>query len=249
MNNEYGHNFYKDRHQKTVYSVNAILAIVVDALPEIHSAVDFGCGVGTWLSVLREMGVIDIQGFDGHWVEASLLEIPNENFRHVDLEGVINVSRRYDLAISLEVAEHLRPEIAKAFVGSLVSAADFILFSAAIPFQGGKSHVNEQWLDYWVRLFDEKGYVGLDFIRRAIWDDENIPVWYRQNAVMFVNRGRINDISNKKLDICSQFFPVSLVHPESYISQISKMSSVNGSFKLFRRAIKSFIKQRLSTAR
>jgi len=50
----YEHDFYRDRHEKTAYSAKIILSKVVDILPSTHSAVDLGCGVGTWLSVLKD---------------------------------------------------------------------------------------------------------------------------------------------------------------------------------------------------
>src|SRR3972149_650112 len=103
--NDYGHNFYKDRHQKTVYSARTVLSIIIDALPELRSAIDFGCGVGTWLSVLKEKGVREIQGIDGPWVEQDLLEIPRQDFRQVNFEERVDLAKKYDLAITLEVAE------------------------------------------------------------------------------------------------------------------------------------------------
>jgi predicted transcriptional regulator YdeE len=172
--------FYKDRHRRTLYSANKVLEIVIDTLPEIHSAVVFGCGVGTWLSVLKSHGVSELQGLDGPWVKSELLEIPQNSFRQINFEEPIELDKRYDLAITLEVAEHLTDAVADKFVSSLVRASDFILFSAAIPHQGGDGHVNEQWPDYWSNLFAQKGYVALDFIRSKIWDDRKVPIWYRQ---------------------------------------------------------------------
>jgi len=248
MQETYGHDFYKDRHQKTSHSANAILSIVIDVLPEVHSAIDFGCGVGAWLSVLKEKGVDIIQGIDGPWVEKDLLEIPGDNFREVNFEEGVKVDQKYDLAISLEVAEHLRPEAAKGFVASLANASDFVLFSAAIPFQGGRNHINEQWPDYWAALFKDQGYVVLDFIRRAVWDDEMIQPWYRQNTLLFVRDGRVNDLDMQKMDRLVQHSPLSLVHPAIYLSEVSQISSVSGSFRLFRHAIKKVIKEKFSNA-
>ena len=240
MKKYYGHTFYKDRHQKTVYSANTILSIVFDALPKVHSAVDFGCGVGTFLSVLKEKGAEEIQGIDGPWVNKDLLEIPQQNFRQVNLEDKIELDRRYDLAISLEVAEHLRPEVAETFVESLVNASDFILFSAAIPFQGGKDHNNEQWPDYWEALFNERGYDVLDIVRREIWDDKEIPTWYRQNILLFVKQERVKDLRMPGSANNGHHSPVALVHPETY----NQLFSVRGSLKLFRRAIKKWFKKK-----
>ena len=242
MKSLYGHNFYQSRHQKTQYSADTILNHLLAVLPEIRSAADFGCGVGTWLAALKEKGVQDIQGFDGPWVERNLLQIPQENFRHVNLDGHIKPYRRLDLAISLEVAEHLPPEKAGDFVETLVNTADFILFSAAIPYQGGKGHINEQWPNYWASLFNEQGYEAVDVIRRQIWNDSNIPVWYRQNLLLYVKRERLKDLKLAP-DIGNKLsYPQSIVHPETYL----QLMTLKGSFKLFRRALKKWLQQKFS---
>ena len=246
MKEMYGHNFYKDRHQKTVYSARTVLSIVLDSLPPVHSAIDFGCGVGTWLSVLKDKGVSEIKGLDGPWVDQTLLEIPNRDFREVDFEKAISSDKKYDLAMTLEVAEHLSQKNAESFVDSLVSASDFVLFSAAIPFQGGHSHINEQWPDYWADMFAERGYVALDFVRRIIWNDKSIPTWYRQNILLFVKKEQMQRVKEMlRSHEHDNKLPISLVHPQTYLSKVNQTSSVRGSWKLFRRALKNYIKRRL----
>ena len=246
MKNKYGHNFYKDRHQKTVYAARTILPIVLDALPPVHSAIDFGCGVGTWLAVLKEKGVSEVKGLDGHWVDQNLLVIPKEDFREVDFEKAISIKKKYDLALTLEVAEHISQKSADGFVDSLVSASDFLLFSAAIPFQGGSGHINEQWPDYWAEMFAERGYVALDFVRRIIWNNKSIPTWYRQNILLFVKKEQRQTVKEVLMsDEHDNRLQLSLVHPELYLSKVNQMQSIKGSWKLFRRALKNHIKKRL----
>jgi hypothetical protein len=226
MENIYGRDFYKDSYQGTVYSARTVLSIVLDALPPVYSVIDFGCGVGTWLSVLKEKGVRETQGLDGHWVEQDLLKIPKRDFREVDFEETITSDKKYDLAMTLEVAEHLSPKNAIRFVDSLVTASDFVLFSAAIPFQGGRNHINEQWQGYWADMFAERGYVVLDFVRRKIWHDKQIPTWYRQNILLFVKKGQVHRVKIPRLDEHGTNFPISLVHPDTYLSKVNQMLSV-----------------------
>jgi len=80
---------------------------------------------------LKERGVKEVRGFDGHWVDLDLLQIPADSFRESDLQHSVVTDRRFDLAISLEVAEHLDVSCADTFVESLTGLADFVLFSAA----------------------------------------------------------------------------------------------------------------------
>ena len=241
---DYGHDFYEDRHKNTFYSAKIILSIVAGILPAIKSAVDVGCGVGTWLSVLKENNITDILGIDGSWVEKELLEIPEYNFMQANLEEAVKVDRRFDLAISLEAAEHLHPGSAVKFVASLVGLSDFVLFSAAIPFQHGRHHINEQWPDYWAGLFEEHNYAVVDCIRKEIWNDKNIQIWYRQNILIFVKRERMKDLKNTT-DTQGQYSALSIVHPDSYLRLVRQMNSPRGSWRLFRKSLRKGIKRKI----
>ena len=110
----------------------------------------------------------------------------------------------------LEVAEHLPEQSAKTLVESLCSLSDFILFSAAIPGQGGLHHLNEQWQEYWVVQFKEKGFAAFDCIRPKIWNNSKIQFWYKQNILLFAKREKSNDLKQTQ---CYHIIP-NLVHPD-----------------------------------
>jgi hypothetical protein len=246
----YSKAFYESRHEKTTYSATTILSILLQRIPAVHSAVDVGCGVGTWLAALREKGVKDIQGLDGRWVDQDLLAIPRTCFKQVDLsQAAIELPHRYDLAISLEVAEHLPADRATYFVSSLTALSDYVLFSAATPFQGGVNHINEQWQHYWVELFGGLNYAVHDFIRPKIWNDKNIPFWYRQNILLFSNQEKANEarLDSTAADVWSM--PLDIVHPDLYLSKINMRANVSmgvrSSFRLFRRSLGDYINRKL----
>lgn len=92
----------------------------------------------------------------------------------MDLRTCPNLKRSFDLACALEVAEHLPADVANQFVALLVNAAPVEVFSAAIPRQGGKGHVNEQWPTYWASLFANHGYMAVDCIRPAVYGNEHV---------------------------------------------------------------------------
>jgi SAM-dependent methyltransferase len=167
-------------------SARAILGFVLGVV-EAQSVVDLGCGDGGWLAAAQEKGVEEILGFDGPWVPQTRLRIPQESFIAASLTASPPLPHRFDLAISLEVAEHLPASRAAGFVHDLACAADVVLFSAAVPGQGGTGHINEQWPAYWTELFAREGYRPIDAVRPRFWDQEDIRWWYRQNVLLFAN--------------------------------------------------------------
>jgi SAM-dependent methyltransferase len=155
------------------------------------SVVDVGCGGCDWLRVFLDHGATSVLGLDGHYVDPSGIAIPRECFRAVDLSDPFDVPGPFDLAVSIEVAEHLPARAARPLVRALSAAAPVVLFSAAVPGQGGRSHMNEQWPLYWRNLFAEQGYTRLDPIRPRIWRDTRVAWWYRQNLFLFVSAAAI----------------------------------------------------------
>jgi len=236
---KYGHDFYESRHENTLHSARTILSIVLARIPRVDRAVDLGCGVGTWLSALKAKGASQVQGLDGDWVERQLLEIPQECFKQSNLGERIAQPDKYDLAISLEVAEHLPSSRAESFVEDLTELSDFVLFSAGIPFQGGINHINEQWQDYWVDLFEQMNYVVHDFIRPEIWNDSRIPFWYRQNTLLFSRMERTPDMRHEMADKQQIQMPLNVVHPEFYLRKARSNLSVRSNLGRLSRAIKA----------
>jgi SAM-dependent methyltransferase len=219
--NTYDQEFFSERHARTEYAAREILGITLDIVPDLKSAADVGCGVGTWLSVLQERGIRDVVGIDGTWVDRDLLRIPRDRFEARDLTESIVLGRRFDLAISLEVAEHLPESAAETFVASLTALADHVLFSAAIPYQGGTHHVNERWVEYWVERFEARGFVGFDPIRPRIWHDDKIRLCYRQNVLLFAAKTAVADL---RLDEAARTGnPRSMVHPDMYLKRVGRV--------------------------
>ena len=181
--------FYARQRDGSASSAEAIVPLVLSQFPA-KSVVDVGCGVGAWLKTFEQNGVDDYLGLDGDYVTADLLQIPSARFRACDLERLTDVGRRFDLACSLEVAEHLTPGCAEQFVAALVKAAPVVLFSAAIPLQEGTNHINLRWQKYWSDLFTRHGYIAVDCIRPAVHEDERVAWWYRQNVLIFCEPGR-----------------------------------------------------------
>jgi SAM-dependent methyltransferase len=182
----YDKTFYSEKTQESLESAELIVPLVLKIL-EPKSVVDAGCGMGAWLSVFKKGGATNILGLDGDYIDQAGLLIPPESFRPTDLSKPFELSNKFDLAISLEVAEHLPGKSAAMFIDSLCKLAPVILFSAAIPHQGGTHHVNEQWPEYWRQIFARHNYKMFDPFRSEIWHNQRIGYYYRQNLYLFVS--------------------------------------------------------------
>ncbi len=186
MSHIYSNEFFDYIDHGARQSANSLIRCVQSWItPE--SVVDVGCGRGVWLSEWAAAGCQDIAGVDGDYVDRERLAISRDAFFGQDLVKPIDLGRRFDLAQSLEVGEHLPPEASASLVQSLTTHADLILFSAAVPGQGGEFHINEQPLSFWQGLFAEHGYAAYDCVRPVVFSDASIEPWYRYNTVLYAN--------------------------------------------------------------
>jgi SAM-dependent methyltransferase len=162
--------------------------ILVDTLGPIirpGSVLDIGCGLGHFCRVFLESGVDRVLGVDGDYLDRSKLLIPQDHFKSLDLSVPFDLGEKFDLVISLEVAEHLPEVAADEFIASLVRHGETVLFSAAFPGQGGQKHLNEQWARWWASKFLSHGYHAYDLLRPQVFDNPNLPPWYRFNPLVF----------------------------------------------------------------
>lgn len=225
-NNSYSNEFYIKRYERTKRAAEIITPIIIDLFDPI-SVIDYGCANGIWLAEFKNLGVDEILGIDGYMFNKELLQIPEKSFIFHDLNKPFEPKHKYDVAISLEVAEHLDINKSDIFINSLIASSDIIIFSAAIPYQGGLNHKNEQWPNYWIRKFSDHGYFTLDLIRNMIWSIEDIPVWYRQNILCFIHNSCYENYKKENLKTeYLQHEKLSVVHPELYISKIKQIKNL-----------------------
>lgn len=198
----YNKNFYEYLNITTLKSAEAVVPVILEELRRNElinsnfSVCDLGCGEGAWLSVFKLHGA-KICGYDGNDVLEHRL-IDTDEYQKVNLCNPLENRRKYDLAVSLEVAEHIPGDKKDVFLDNLSAKSDIIIFSAAIPFQMGQGHINEQYPSYWIKEFKKRGYVCIDQIREKIWNDENVLFYYRQNMFFFMKENEKNSDYIKK---------------------------------------------------
>ncbi|WP_338666942.1 class I SAM-dependent methyltransferase [Pseudodesulfovibrio methanolicus] len=224
MDKEYNGSFYDAQVNTSLQSAQQMVPYIFEIIkPE--SIIDVGCGLGTWLSVFRQLGAKEIKGIDGSWVDQSRLLIPSECFSSLDLKEIsqLEIDKKFDIAMSLEVAEHLNESEAESLVKSLTNMSDVVLFSGAIPYQGGTHHINEQWHSYWIDLFRKNGFEVLDCLRGKFWNNPKVSYFYAQNAFIFYNE---NKVDRPGFEI--PLMPFNCVHPQRY-SQLAEFVWVDTS--------------------
>lgn len=218
--------FYDVQSDGSYRSARKIVPLVLERV-RAASVLDVGCGVGTFLRVFTEHGVADVQGLDGDYVPRDRLRIDPARFQGRDLGQPFDLGRRFDLVMSVEVAEHLEDAKADLFVENLCRHGDVVLFSAAIPDQGGTHHVNERWPSYWIAKFAARGYQVYDLLRPLIWADGEVEYWYRQNCLVFANPAGL--AANPALAAAVAGLPAGapdLVHPAMFQAKVREARQI-----------------------
>lgn len=218
----YNENFHKDTELLTRHSAEVVCNLL-SSIYKVQSVCDVGGGIGVWIDTFKKLhdfqeGIV----LDGDYIDEGQLLISKDEFYPCDLEKQISIDRKFDLVICLEVAEHLRKERARSLVRDLCKLGDVILFSAAIPYQGGDGHINERPISYWRNMFYKEGYEAFDIVRPNIQNDKDICWWYKNNMIVYCNR---------ESEICSLLdkvkTPIMLdwVRIETYLGQVNILNS------------------------
>lgn len=190
MSHEYDSEFFDFVDASAGKSARRFIELVeqnVFGARRVADVIDVGCGRGAWAAEWRRRGATRVLGVDGEYVSRDTLLIPRECFLAADLSRPFTANARFELVQCLEVAEHIAPEAADTLIDGLVRHGDVVVFSAAVPGQGGEHHVNERAYAYWRDLFLARGYHMYDAIRPLLRNELDVEPWYRYNAFVYAN--------------------------------------------------------------
>jgi SAM-dependent methyltransferase len=223
----YDDGFYESQVNDSLYAARIYLKHLWRFV-QPASVLDVGCGRGMWLKACHELGSEKLWGFDGAWNTQSQMVDSAIYFHSTDLNQSFSVKEKFDLAMSLEVAEHLDPSAASVFVRSLTEASDTVLFSAAYTKQGGTNHINEQPHSYWALLFAKHGFMPFDLFRPVFWGVEDIRFWYRQNTFLYIKQGSaaFSRMENNGLRMLADISFMNCIHPELYNFKAAQAESI-----------------------
>ncbi|ABM71616.1 Hypothetical protein P9515_04071 [Prochlorococcus marinus str. MIT 9515] len=221
VGSNYNDQFYKSLTNGSYISAKHYVSILSSVLIKPNKVVDIGCGRGPWLKAFADSGAKELVGIDGDWVCQENMLDKKIKFHSIDLSSTViknPVNKKFDLAMSLEVAEHLKPEQATTFVNYLTNFSETILFSAAFSGQGGTDHFNERPHSYWAKIFIKNGYLPYDLFRSKVWENQEIEVWYRQNTFLYLkSNSKFEKIFKEKgIEPIRETALMNYIHPDLY---------------------------------
>jgi hypothetical protein len=213
--------FYRNQVENS-YSSAEIFAKFIATIFKPKSVVDVGCGKGVWLKAFDEQFQCDTVGVEGKWLKREELVYKPSIFLNKDLNAKLKIDGKFDLLLSMEVAEHLNPDMSKCFINELCSLSDFIIFSAAVPYQGGIYHTNEDSPSSWAIKFQDNGFICYDIFRERFAANRDVALWYRQNASLYVREGsKSHDLlTHNGYKALTNYYFLDLVDLDLYMKRI-----------------------------
>jgi SAM-dependent methyltransferase len=223
----YDPHYHDEKREPARRAAERILPIVL-SLVDVESMLDVGCGPGSWLAVAQRLGVPRVTGVEGEWARAWVDDggTPSHTYDLVfaNLEDELILPNSYDLAICIEVVEHLSPARGESFVADLCRCAPHVLLGAAIPGQQGPNHLNTRWVSYWGSCFAAHGFRPLDVVRGQVWNDSALLLPVRQNPVLFVRDDWFERTRSRARTLPSpSIAALDLVHPDLYAEYVQAL--------------------------
>lgn len=208
--------YYEGIFEESVKSRDVVFRelFALDLVRPEAVVVDAGCGLGSWGHDLRSKFNLGYIGID-FGVPADKLVIKEDQYVDHDLRiPLVPWGIRGDLVLCLEVGEHIEEEHTDTLIDNLCALGDIIVFSAAIPMQGGLHHHTERWQSWWAEKFAKRGYYPFDItdIRTLLRRSSDVCHWYSQNMVIYckemTNEGDCGPVTTS--------FELDYVHPKMY---------------------------------
>lgn len=211
---------------KSYISAKEVVGELNKLLPKINSLIDLGCGMAAFAKIFQENGVKEITLIDHPSLDVSNCLI-KDNFQFIpcDLDNYLPLQLKADLVICTEVLEHINLKRSIEILDYIVSCTDIVIFSAAIPKQGGTGHINEQHHKFWIDKFKERGFEYTDSFKAHIIKNKKIHFYLRQNLfIFFRNQAQHSPLKNAKwIDEDFEIVNISVLEREYGFMKLLKM--------------------------
>ncbi|MFA6171199.1 MAG: methyltransferase domain-containing protein [Patescibacteria group bacterium] len=168
-------------------SAKAVVNILIKRFRP-KSVIDIGCGIGIYLKEFEKKG-IGISGYDGA-PAAIKNSLVGDKIKYHDLVKPLRLSRKFDLCLCVEVAEHLPETCENTLINSLVRLSDTLIYTAATPGQGDLliGHINERPHAYWKKKLKASGFTyktKLTGVVRKEMAEKKAVWWVAKNLMVF----------------------------------------------------------------
>jgi SAM-dependent methyltransferase len=136
-----------------------VVGAIAEVFPGAHRVVDVGCASGVFVREMMDRGLdaVGVEYSARLRAKAASIGVNTYPF-DVSKQTPRPPGAPFDLAMSLEVAEHVPAQFADAFAAYFRGLSHQVLFTAAQPGQGGAGHINEQPREYWIDKFAAAGF-------------------------------------------------------------------------------------------
>jgi hypothetical protein len=164
---------YNDRNL-----LNEIRSIII--ANKIKTLVDFGCGPAFYVNNIKD--IVEFEAYDGN---PNTPLLTNGLAKVMDLSKEVNLNKKFDCVLSLEVGEHIPKEYEEIFINNLVRHTDnMIILSWAIVGQGGDGHVNCQNNDYIINQMQKRGFIYNKELSDCV-RSKNVVSWFKNTFMIF----------------------------------------------------------------
>lgn len=156
--------------------------------------IDFGCSTGLYLREMQ-IQIPELESVGYEFSKDAVDMALCKNVIEFDLTKKLDIDKKENtLGLCLEVLEHIDDSNWLPVLKNLSSLCDTIIFSAAVPGQGGTGHINCRNKIDWIYRFHTLGWiVDLDKTKHILEVMTNgyHMGWFSFNAMVLVNGSRI----------------------------------------------------------
>ena len=176
-------------------SAKTMVNTIYNELEMPKSFLDIGCGPGHFSNEIKRLGknsvcvtAIDISKQAKKFIE------PNINFIQYDLRMHLDLSKKFDVVLCLEVIEHIEEEYENILCESIVRhVGKYLIITVAQPNQRALGHVNLKSLKYWIRKFESFGLIYKNDLSEK-WaynwfTDGDVQFYFYNNILVFTKEG------------------------------------------------------------
>jgi SAM-dependent methyltransferase len=188
LNKMYDRDFHKSIENDEYPQAVRLAEYIASHVP-CSTFLDFGCSTGLYLNEIKKrLPQIESVGYE--FAEDAVNAALCPDVVQFDLTEPLQRSKKENtLSLCLEVLEHIDDANWLPVLTNITKLSDVIIFSAAIPGQGGTGHINCRWKIDWIRRFHSLGWVvDLDKSRHMIDYMRNgyHMGWFANNAMVLV---------------------------------------------------------------